>query len=224
LSFVHSVLRFFFTQLYTTLAWSYDIIAWIVSLGQWDGWTRVIVPTVEQKPILELGFGPGHLQTLLSEKGNVCFGVDPSGQMCKISKRNIQAEKLPVRLIRARAQQLPIRTHSIGALIATFPTDYIFDRSTIEEAWRVLKQSGTLSTILMAEPTGSTFIDRFARWIFLFTGETKALDPDWLKPFRAVGFNAQFETVHLVRSSVKMIIARKEAKPSQEPSKDEQVQ
>ncbi|NIV35557.1 MAG: class I SAM-dependent methyltransferase, partial [Anaerolineae bacterium] len=37
-------LRLFFRLLYNQCAWVYDLVAWVVSLGQWNAWGRTAIP------------------------------------------------------------------------------------------------------------------------------------------------------------------------------------
>ena len=57
-------LNFFFHHLYHGLAFAYDLVAAIVSFGQWNEWTKTIIPYIEGTLLLELGHGPGHLQRI----------------------------------------------------------------------------------------------------------------------------------------------------------------
>src|SRR3989337_1455537 len=62
-------LRFFFQHLYTTLAPAYDLIAWTVSMGQWNQWVGTALEPLPAGPLLELGHGTGHLLRDLAVRG-----------------------------------------------------------------------------------------------------------------------------------------------------------
>jgi ubiquinone/menaquinone biosynthesis C-methylase UbiE len=138
--------------------------------------------------------------------------------------RKFKSENLPNKLTRARAQKIPLPTGVIGTVFATFPSEYIFDPSTLEEVWRVLKQGGTFSFILMAEPSGNTFTENLVRRLFRITGESGDLDPTWLEPLQDVGFKAHFMTVESVSSNVNLVIASKAPIPAQDDLKNQTVQ
>ena len=58
---IFSLLRPVYYLLYHHFAWTYDLVADIVSLGQWKDWVRTALPYLDGC-VLELGYGPGHLQ------------------------------------------------------------------------------------------------------------------------------------------------------------------
>src|SRR6266545_6817971 len=62
-------MRLFFRLLYHPFAWSYDLVAATVSLGRWKGWVKTATGLLTGPRVLELGFGPGHMQTYLVESG-----------------------------------------------------------------------------------------------------------------------------------------------------------
>ncbi|MGD1994820.1 MAG: hypothetical protein PVI59_16625, partial [Anaerolineae bacterium] len=53
--------RVFFRLLYNQCAWTYDLVAWVVSLGQWNAWGRTAMPHLSGGRVLELAHGAGHL-------------------------------------------------------------------------------------------------------------------------------------------------------------------
>jgi ubiquinone/menaquinone biosynthesis C-methylase UbiE len=55
-----------------SFAWSYDLVAAVVSLGQWNHWVGSVLPYLPGVNILEIGHGPGHLQRLLKRFGQAC--------------------------------------------------------------------------------------------------------------------------------------------------------
>ena len=60
-----SLLRFGFRLLYHELAWTYDLVSRVVSLGQWRTWQRTALEHLAARrgdPILELAHGTGDLQ------------------------------------------------------------------------------------------------------------------------------------------------------------------
>ncbi len=136
---MHRLLRLFFYLLYHPFAGAYDLVAALVSFGKWREWVFSVLPYVEGERVLELGHGPGHLQKALQERGCCTFGLDTSRQMGKLALRKLG--KSP-RLVRAKAQALPFADESFSCVVATFPTEYILDPSTLEEIQRVLRNGG----------------------------------------------------------------------------------
>lgn len=168
------IIRFldaFFTQLYHHLAWSYDLVASVVSLGRWNKWIQAVYPYITEGRILELGFGPGHLQLDFAVSGRSIIGIDESPQMCRIAKRRLVNANYPPVLARANAIALPFPTQNFDCVVATFPSPYIFQQSTLSEIYRVLRPTGTLIVLLAAQPQGQSFADRLIGLLFKITGE-----------------------------------------------------
>ncbi len=76
-----SFFNHFFKLLYHQFAWSYDWVSGAVSLGNWNSWTRAALPYLQGPRVLELGFGPGHLQVALQKREIWSVGIDESWQM-----------------------------------------------------------------------------------------------------------------------------------------------
>jgi ubiquinone/menaquinone biosynthesis C-methylase UbiE len=135
-------------RLYHEFAWAYDTIAAIVSRGRWSAWGRATLPYLSGH-VLELGCGTGHLQRTLAEQPHLApVGLDASAQMIKLTTQRLLG--CPIRLIRAVAQSLPFPSAAFDSIVATFPSDYIVDRTTLGEARRVLRSGGRLVIVLAA--------------------------------------------------------------------------
>src|SRR5512139_2655394 len=85
------LVRFGFHLLYYELAFTYDAVAWLVSLGQWQAWGRTVLKRVRGPRVLEIGHGPGHLLIALARSGHLQpVGIDLSPQMIRLARRNIR--------------------------------------------------------------------------------------------------------------------------------------
>ncbi len=154
------LLTVFFYHLYHTFARFYDLVASIVSLGHWKKWVTSAVPYLEGPRILELGFGPGHLQVALGKSGNLfVIGLDESRQMAEIAAKRLRQNKFsnPNRLIRGRAEYLPFLSSTFDTVVATFPTPYIIRTESIAQILRVLKPGGRLVVLLAARHAKTYF-------------------------------------------------------------------
>ncbi len=131
-------------RLYNEFAWSYDLAAWIVSAGRWDRWRRMALDYVESWPVLEVGFGTGHLLAAMAERGWPAVGIDLSPAMQRQAAATLRRRGLHTPRLRGRAQQLPLAQASFGSVVATFPAEYIVDPASLAEFRRVLRPGGRL--------------------------------------------------------------------------------
>ena len=206
-------LRLFFLHFYTSLAWTYDAIAYLVSVGQWNAWVLSAQGAVTGFPVLEIGHGPGHL---LVELGDRAIGADPSRQMSRIAQRRLRRAGIQPRLVRARSQQLPFRSASLGCLVSTFPAEYILEPASIREAWRVLQAGARLVIVAMAEFRSRRPLDRLASWLFRITGQSGEILPEWTEPLVRTGFDILRVDVPVSRANVVQIIGSKPANCGQD--------
>jgi ubiquinone/menaquinone biosynthesis C-methylase UbiE len=165
------LLKLFFHLLYHQFAWSYDLVAWIVSAGEWQNWVLTILEDFNFSYVLELGFGPGHLQAAIQKKGLSSVGIDASEQMAGIAYRRLVAFKLFPLLVIGYAQCMPFKNSCFDQLLATFPTNYILDPLTLSEAYRVLTPGGALIFLPLARPTGNSLVSNVLGWLFRITGQ-----------------------------------------------------
>jgi ubiquinone/menaquinone biosynthesis C-methylase UbiE len=149
---LRTILRVVYSLLYHPFAWTYDWVAGLVSLGQWNAWVKEVIPFVQGKKVLEIGFGPGHLQFELCQKGYQVFGIDESFQMIKQAAKKLEQIGKPINLVRGLSQNLPFDS-LFNTIIATFPSDYIFDLGTISEIAQTLEPGGRLIILLGIFPS-----------------------------------------------------------------------
>jgi len=204
------LLRLAFYILYHPLAWAYDWVADLVSLGQWKEWIREIIPYVEGGGrILELGHGPGHLQRFLLDRGLFPFGVDESTPMGRLARGNLQnAGYTRSRLARGLAQFLPFPADTFTTVVATFPAEYIFDPRTLSEVRRVLLKNGKLVILLSAWPNKHSLPGHFFAWLFRVTAQSaqpsQGLESQLRQTFEQAGWIIEVE--FLKRSNSHLII------------------
>ena len=218
-----NLVRFGFRLLYQELAWTYDMVSWLVSLGEWRRWQAAALPFVQGTKILEIGHGPGHLLVSLQKAGLTVFGLDLSAQMGRQARRRLQKQQLPANLVRARVQGMPFASASFDTVLATFPTDYIVDPQTLAAVWRVLVANGRFIVIPEGHLTGSGGLHRFIDWLFRITGQREGMfsvneAQNWPHPglwepfqqqFKAAGFAIQIKQIQLPRSVATVFIAEK---------------
>jgi ubiquinone/menaquinone biosynthesis C-methylase UbiE len=213
LKILYLPLRIFFALLYHQFAWIYDWVAAIVSLGKWQEWVLAILPYLEGSNILELGHGPGHLQAALLKIGDSTiqkisvFGLDQSPQMGRIARRRLTHLGVSPSLVNGYAQLLPFSNGFFNQVVATFPTEYIADPSTLAEIWRVLAPGGKLVILPLAWITGQRWRERLVAWVSRITGQSPHWDEAALTPFLKAGYQVQAERVKLQSSEVLILIA-----------------
>ncbi len=201
----------FFRLLYHPLAWSYDLVAATVSLGRWKGWVKESLSLLAGPRVLELGFGPGHMQTYLEKAGFSPFGLDESRQMVRQARQRLARLGQNPRLARGVAQRLPFAGESFDSVIATFPTPYITHPETLNEIQRVLAPEGRLVVLMTAWITGQSPSERIMRWVFNVTGESPPENIEIAKitkPYTEAGFEASVRFVELPGSRLMFILAK----------------
>ncbi len=170
---VQAVIRYLFHLLYHQFAFTYDIVASIVSLGHWKDWVKSVIPLIQPGAVLELGFGPGHLQLSLLEGGIDCFGLDESRQMVRLASRRLKTHGFTnSKLARGLASNLPFPSERFETILSTFPSEYIFEKITLEEIYRVLTEHGRLIILPAVWYRGGGFLEKIMAWLFEVTGET----------------------------------------------------
>jgi len=205
-------LRPLYHLLYHQFAWTYDFVAAVVSLGYWQDWLQTALPFLSGR-VLEIGYGPGHLQHFLIEKNIQAFGVDESRQMARQASHRLRRQGLPSRLARGYAQNIPFAGGIFDTVVATFPAEYIFDPQTLKEIQRVLLPAGKLIILPMAWITGRRPLERLAAWILRVSGETPGKPgpiPEAIRGrFIRAGFNVQSEIVKMKGSQVLVVVAER---------------
>ena len=206
---VGRLLEFFFDFLYHQGSWTYDFVAASVSLGRWNAWVASVLPYVSGERVLELGYGPGHLQWALDRIGIIAYGLDESRQMGRLASINLQKAGLSPRLVTGLAQQLPFPNGVFQQVISTFPTQYILLPETLAEIYRVLPPGGSLVVLPVAWITGKAWYDRLAAGLFRITGQAPDWDDRFIDPFIKAGFKVQVRNQLTHSSKILILIAIK---------------
>lgn len=219
------LVRLGFRLLYNEMAWTYDVVSWLASLGAWRAWQRTALPHVRGPRVLEIAHGPGHMQLALLSAEYEVTGLDLSPAMGRLAARRLRSRGAEVRLVRGRAQSLPFSAHHFDTLLSTFPTAFIADVGTMREAHRVLKPGGRFLIVPEGHLTGRSLLHRFVNWLYTITGqrtEEFAVDDDHYWPsaspqwhrfrqqMQTTGFSLTIEHVELSGSGATVLIATKD--------------
>jgi ubiquinone/menaquinone biosynthesis C-methylase UbiE len=203
------LLRLFFYLIYQPLAWSYDLVAWVVSLGQWNTWILSTLPWLPGPRILELGHGTGHLQLALHQKMVRVIGLDQSRQMGFLTYRRLRKAGSPGNLSRGVAQHIPYAAASFEQVVSTFPSEYIVQPETLSEIRRVLRPNGRLVVLPVAWIRSQRHLGRLAAWLFRVTGQAESWNALFSEKFRIAGFLVEEEHISLPGSELVILIAAK---------------
>lgn len=198
-------MQFFFHLLYHPFAFTYDLVAWVVSFGKWNDWVFSIFPLIEGTRILELGHGPGHLQRFLLDRGLSPVAIDESTQMGRLARRRLGTKQ---KFARGLSQSLPYPSRYFDTVVSTFPSEYIFDGRTLSEVKRVLRNSGRLIVLPAAFPSNG-----FLKWLYKVTGESpakldEALKERLIRPFEQAGFKVEMQIVDLKSSRLVVLVCK----------------
>jgi ubiquinone/menaquinone biosynthesis C-methylase UbiE len=213
-------LRFGFRLLYRELAWTYDAVSWLVSLGAWRSWQLAAVPFVQGPRVLELAHGPGHLLLALHRAGFTVIGLDVSALMGRLAARRLGRNRTDVPLVRGRAQGLPFADEAFDTIVATFPAEFIAQPDTIASLHRCLGAGGRVVIVPEAQLTRGGLLARLIELLYAITGQRQA-PADGQPPSRlwseawqrygAAGFRLEYRPVELAGSRVFVIIATRPA-------------
>lgn len=215
----HSLIRLGFRLLYYELAWTYDLVSWLVSRGEWRAWQQAALPFVAGRDVLEIGHGPGHMLLALQRARFAVVGLDLSPFMGRQAQRRTQRT---IPLVRGQVQDLPFATAVFDTVLATFPTEYVVDPATLTAVSRVLRADGRFVIVPEGHLTGRGPLNRLIAWLFTITGQRPAAagpQPDeWAETavwqmdgarFQAAGFQVEVRQITLPRSRVTVIVASK---------------
>jgi len=205
-------LRFFFYLIYQPLAWSYDLVAALVSANRWKDWVRSSAAFLTGSEVLELGHGPGHLQEHMVKLGYAPFGLDLSRQMGKLAQRRLTRLSAASHLVRGNGRALPFSNGSFDNIVATFPTEYIMETVTLREAYRVLRPDGRMIILASVNFTGNNVLDKALTLLYRITGQGQpdhALFARAIQHIQSVGFSTHMEWVEMRNSKILFALLEK---------------
>jgi ubiquinone/menaquinone biosynthesis C-methylase UbiE len=173
------------------------------------------MPYLSGPRTLEIGFGPGHLQAELSQKGINPIGLDESRQMVRIARRRILKSGAQANLVRGDALLLPFAEKSFHQVVMTFPAEFILQQATLIEIRRVLVDEGMVILLPMAWITGRTPLERAVAGFTRLIGESPQWHEESLEPLKNAGFNVDWEMIDLRSSRVLVIRMVKSITPGE---------
>ncbi len=180
--------RCFFSLLYHELAFTYDSVSRLASLGHWRAWQRAtlgFLPPPDAGALLELAHGTGDLQLDLLGKGYRTVGLDLSPNMGRLAQRKLSRSYLQAQFLRGNALRLPFADAAFAAIVCTFPTAFIVSEQALAELTRVLKPEGCAVIALAGQLHGKGPASQLIRLLYRLSGQGDA-------PLEESAIRAQF--------------------------------
>jgi len=203
------LVAFGFHLLYHELAWLYDPVSWLASLGLWRRWQQAALAFLPPEGfILEVGFGPGHLLADLAGRGYRPVGLDLSPAMVRQAARRLRRQGLAVPLCRGSALALPFAPQTFEAVVVTFPTPYVYAPQWGPQLCRVLKPGGRAVIVEMTVICRRDPAARGLESLYGLTGQ-RGPAPDLAALLEAAGLRARHESVGVEGSVVRLVVAEK---------------
>jgi ubiquinone/menaquinone biosynthesis C-methylase UbiE len=170
------------------------------------------------------------LQGALLDRYLLAIGIDESAQMGRLARRNLTrffpSKAKPsshqpsvytqAQLTRGVSQYLPFSNDVFDTIVATFPSEYIFDPQTLIEVQRVLTENGQFVILPGATIMGRGILDRAMALLFRITGETspnlsEILHERSKTPFAEAGFHVEIHELDIKSSLVFIMVAVKDS-------------
>lgn len=196
-----------FEALYGPAVSLYDPVSRVGFLGEWPRWQQTTLAFVRSGPVLEIGPGTGELLPVLHAAGFRPCGVEFSAPMIARARRKWRARGLPpAPLARGRAEALPFAAATFGAVVATFPSAYIFRPATWVEIARVLRPGGDVAIVLGGElaPHGPGRWLRARAYRLLYGAQA-----DHLPPPPTSALDLRWEIVRTTHGRAILLVGRK---------------
>jgi ubiquinone/menaquinone biosynthesis C-methylase UbiE len=206
------LILFAFHRLYNELAWTYDWVSWVVSLGDWRNWQRAALPFLTGQTVLEIAHGPGHLLVELHAAAYQVTGLDLSPAMGRLAQKNMRRASVNLPLVRGNVQVLPFASEQFDNVLSTFPAEFMAERATLQEVWRVLRPRGQFVIVPEGHLTGRGPLFWLVELLWRVTLRGKPDEQMW-QPFIArleqAGFSVAIHPIQLRTSGTTVIVASK---------------
>ncbi len=156
------LLGLLFRTLYGPGASIYERFTRIVFVGEWRRWQSTALDDLSpDSVVVELGCGTGAFASSVSGQFTTWIGLDISHKMIKRAKH--QQRQTALFFLRADAAGLPLKDGVADAVLATFPSRYVYDNNVLSEIGRVLKPAGRFIVVLSGDLYAAGFRRRFTR-------------------------------------------------------------
>jgi ubiquinone/menaquinone biosynthesis C-methylase UbiE len=203
-----NLVRFAFWMLYNPMAWIYDWISQIVSLGQWHDWQRASLSEIRGRRVLELGFGTGEMLVELANGGYDLVGLDLSSRMIRVARQKLRLWGTTVPLVRGLGQRLPFADAAFDTVLSTFPSEFIISFDTLSEMARVLRPGGRAVVVAVARFRPDTVATWLLELLYWITGQRQPT-PDLSAQGKALGLAQREMWKPVGKTSVLVMVLEK---------------
>jgi len=206
---VTKILKFAFFLFYNHFAFTYEWVAGLVSFGRWGRWRQCAVQVLQVGKTLELAFGTGVLFSQLGQAKIPVFGIDLSPFMVRLTARRLKRLSQVPTIARADARAIPFPTETFSNIIATFPTEYIFNPRTLANIHRLLRPTGQLVIVMQGDLLGFGVLSTFVEGLYRVTGQRAIAENTVSATLTAANFNVRWERLRFQGASAQVLIAQK---------------
>lgn len=145
-----------FTQVYKWLARAEDTGA--------IGKARTDVSRALHGRLLIVGLGPAEDLHHLPDTVTEVVGIEPSASMRRAAEANVAASTMPVEVIDAVGEQLPLPDNSVDSALFAYVLCSVEDPDlVVAEALRVVRPGGTIAVLEHVKATEGTWMRRAQR-------------------------------------------------------------
>src|SRR3990167_9729366 len=135
----------------------YDSVIKIFAFEKFYQKIASLIPKDKAIHILDIGTGTANLAVAIKKRSPNAkiLGIDPDEKILKIAKEKIQKEKLDIKLVKAFAQKLPLKSKSFDWVVSSFAIHHIpsdLKGQAFYEMYRVLRSGGTILIIDIGVP------------------------------------------------------------------------
>jgi SAM-dependent methyltransferase len=165
------------------------------------------------KTVVDLGAGTGKFtEVLLRTRANV-VAIEPMLAMLT----QLALDQPEAKVLRASAQNLPLASSTVDAVICAQSFHWFATASTLAEIGRVLKPSGLLGLIWNVRDRSAAWVESLARLVDRHEGDAPRYDNgEWRTAFPAAGFGPLHErvAVHSQTGTAEQVIVERTASTS----------
>ncbi len=134
-------------------------------------------------------------------------GLDLSPAMGRLARRRLRSHGFCPRLVRGRAQSLPLADSSLSNVVATFPTEFILSVETLSEVARVIRPGGRFLIVLQGYLKGPYVVRCLIERAYQVTGQRYFPGARFENRLEQAGFAVSAEEVSVEGADAFVVVA-----------------